>query len=95
MNLEDSKSTLINAISDLPFSNGEVLSITPPMTKDLIDKCPEFSQTTKIIFWADGRYVMLHCDTADKGNFTSHRSAHSLINLIDDAVILAWANEEV
>ena len=94
MNLEDSKCTLINAISDLPFSNGEALSITPPMTKELIDECPEFSQTTKIIFWVDGRYVILHCDTADNGKFTSHRSVHSLINFIDDAVILAWANAE-
>ena len=94
MNIEDSKSTLINAISDLPFSNGEVLSITPPITKDLIDKCPEFSQTTKVIFWADGRYVLLHCDSADGGDFTTHRSAHSLINFIHDAVILAWANAE-
>ena len=94
MNIEDSKSTLINAISDLPFSNGEALSITPPMTKDLIDKYPEFSQTTKVIVWADGRYVMLHFGTADHGKFTSHRSAHSAINFIDDAVILAWANAE-
>jgi len=94
MNLEDSKSTLINAISDLPFSNGEALAITPPITKDLIDKCPDFSQSTKIIFWADGRYVILHCETVDKGRFTSHRSAHSAINFIEDAVILAWANAE-
>ena len=94
MNIEDSKSTLINAVSDLPFSNGEVLSITPPMTKELIDECPSFSQTTKVIFWADGRYVILHCDTADNGKFTSHRSVHSAINFIDDAVILAWANAE-
>ena len=40
MNIEDSKSTLINAIGDLPFSNGEVLAITPPRTQDLVDKCP-------------------------------------------------------
>jgi hypothetical protein len=93
MNIEDSKSTLINAIGDLPFSNGEVLAITPPRTQDLVDKCPDFSQTNKIIFWADDRYVILHCDTTDGGDFTRHRSAHSVINFIHDAVILAWANE--
>jgi len=93
MNIEDSKSTLINAIGDLPFSNGEVLAITPPRTQDLVDKCPDFSQTNKIIFWADDRYVILHCERVYKGRFTMHRSAHSAINFIDDAVVLAWANE--
>jgi hypothetical protein len=93
VNIEDSKGTLINAISDLPFSNGEVLLISPPLSKKLHESCPEFSQTTKIIFWADGRYVILHCETVDEGRFTSHRSVHSAINHIPDAVVLAWANE--
>ena len=93
MNIEDSKGTLINAISDLPFSNGEVLLISPPLSKKLHESCPEFSQITKIIFWADGRYVILHCETVDEGRFTSHRSVHSAINHIPDAVVLAWANE--
>jgi len=92
LNLEDSKSTLYNAITDLPFSNGEVLLISPPVTKKLHDSCPEFSQITKIVFWADGRYVLLHCETVDEGRFTSHRSVHGLINYIDHEVILAWAN---
>ena len=93
MNIEDCKGTLINAISDLPFSNGEVLLISPPLSKKLHESCPEFSQITKIIFWADGRYVILHCETVDEGRFTSHRSVHSAINHIPDAVVLAWANE--
>ena len=92
LNIEDSKSTLINAISDLPFSNGEVLAVSPPLSDELHKTCPEFSQITKIIFWADGRYVILHCETADEGRFTSHRSVHSAINHIPDAVVLAWAN---
>ena len=95
LNIEDSKSTLINAISDLPFSNGEVLLVNPPLSNELHKSCPEFSQICKIIFWADGRYVLLHCESVDEGRFTSHRSVHSLINFIDDAVILAWANAEV
>jgi hypothetical protein len=93
VNIEDSKGTLINAISDLPFSNGEVLLVSPPLSKKLHESCPEFSQITKIIFWADGRYVILHCETVDEGRFTSHRSVHSAINHIPDAVVLAWANE--
>ena len=80
LNIEDSKSTLINAISDLPFSNGEVLLVNPPLSNELHKSCPEFSQICKIIFW-------------DEGRFTSHRSVHSLINFIDDAVVLAWAND--
>jgi len=93
LNLEDSKSTLINAISDLPFSNGEVLLVSPLLSDELHKSCPEFSDLTKLIFWADGRYVMLHCETVDEGRFTSHRSVHSLINFIDHEVILAWAND--
>jgi len=36
---------------------------------------------------------LLHCESVDEGRFTSHRSVHSLINFIDDAVVLAWAND--
>ena len=64
------------------------------ITKELVDKCPDFSQSTKLVIYLDGRYVLLHCDSADGGDFTCHRSAHSLINFIHDAVILAWANAE-
>ena len=92
INLEDSKGILINAMGDLPFSNGEVLTVAPPLTKDLHDSCPEFSDICKLIVWVDGRYVILHCETADDGRFTSHRSVHSAINHIPDAVVLAWAN---
>ena len=94
MNIEDSKELLLKAIQDLPNKQGEHLAIIPPVTQDLVDKCPDFSQTTKIVFYLDGRYVLLHCDSADGGDFTCHRSAHSLINFIHDAVILAWANAE-
>ena len=94
MNLEDSKGLLIKAVQDLANKRGECLQIMPTVTQDLVDKCPDFSQTTKIAFYLEGRYVLLHCDSADGGDFTTHGSAHSLINWIHHAVILAWANEE-
>ena len=94
MNLEDSKELLLKSIQDLPNKQGEHLAISPPLTLELVDKCPDFSQTTKIVFYLEGRYVLLHCDSADGGDFTTHGSAHSLINWIHHAVILAWANEQ-
>ena len=94
MNLEDSKELLLKSIQDLPNKQGEHLAISPPLTLELVDKCPDFSQSTKIAIYLDGRYVLLHCDSADEGYFTTHRSAHSVINFIHHAVILAWANAE-
>ena len=94
MNIEDSKGLLIKAVQDLANKRGECLQIMPTVTQDLVDKCPKFNQTTKIVFYLEGRYVLLHCDSVDGGDFTTHGSAHSLINFIHDAVILAWANEE-
>lgn len=94
MNIEDSKELLLKSIQDLPNKPGEHLAITPPLTQDLVDKCPKFSQTNKLVFYLDGKYVLLHCYNAEGGDFTTHRSAHSLINFIHNAVILAWANEQ-
>ena len=93
MNIEDSKELLLKTVLDLPNKPGEHLLVSPPLTKELVDKCPDFSQSPKLVIYLDGRYVLLHCDSADGGDFTTHRSAHSLINFIHDAVVKAWAEQ--
>jgi len=91
VNIEDSKGTLINAISDLPFSNGEFLQIAPDM---LLSAEVSFTDATKSVTWLDGRYVMLHYANTESGKFTSHRSVHTVVNFIPDAVVKEWAISE-
>tara|TARA_R100001377_G_scaffold57523_1_gene34319 strand:+ start:650 stop:934 length:285 start_codon:yes stop_codon:yes gene_type:complete len=92
LNIEDSKCVLIDAISDLSFSEGGAVQTAPCLTAEIMKEFPEFSDICKIITWVDGRYVILHCNSVNEGKFTSHLSVHSVINHIPDAVVLAWVN---
>tara|TARA_R100001377_G_scaffold84252_1_gene67391 strand:- start:8946 stop:9248 length:303 start_codon:yes stop_codon:yes gene_type:complete len=90
MNIEESKSILINAISDLPFSEGGVVHIAP---KVVLSFELSFTDANKSVTWLGDKYVILHYTGYDSGRFTRHRSVHSVINNIPEVVILAWVKE--
>lgn len=91
MNIEDSKELLVTALRDLPSKQGEFLQIAPDM---MLSAEVSFTDATKSVTWLDGRYVMLHYANTESGRFTSHRSVHTVVNFIPDAVVKEWAISE-